>query len=84
MVAKKDVGNIMHKEPTKASETHYFDEWAKKTSLFQNWEEMKGDVLRHKWYESEKVGHDIGWDRALINWMLRIRNRRISKQPPSR
>ena len=60
----------MNKEPTKATDTH-FDEWAKKTSLFQQWEEMKCDVERHKWYESEKAGRDIGWERAAVDWMIR-------------
>ena len=33
---------------------------------------MKQDVLLHKWYESERAGHDIGWDRAFVDWNLRV------------
>jgi hypothetical protein len=29
--------------------------------------------LRHKWLESEKLGHDIGFERALLDWMLKHR-----------
>ena len=31
---------------------------------------MKQEIMTHKWYESEKAGHDIGWDRALVDWMI--------------
>ena len=52
------------------------DGWLEETSLFQHWSAMKQDILRHKWCESEKAGHDIGWDRASVDWMVRqSRNR---------
>ena len=28
-------------------------------------------ILRHKWFESEKAGHDIGYDVAVIDWTLK-------------
>lgn len=59
-------------------ESLHFEEWARKTALFREWEQMKEDILRHKWFESEKAGHDVGWDRALVDYNLRIRNRRKS------
>lgn len=30
------------------------------------------DIRRHKWFESQRVGHDIGWDRAVVDWTLRF------------
>ena len=27
------------------------------------------EINRHKWFESEKAGIDIGWERALISWI---------------
>lgn len=56
-----------------AGDTHHFEEWARKTSLFREWDELKEDVLRHKWFESEKAGHDVGWDRALVRYNLHVR-----------
>lgn len=32
------------------------------------------EILRHKWLESEKAGHDIGIDHAQIDWRLRHRS----------
>jgi hypothetical protein len=51
------------------------DAWVESTLLVRQWREMKQQVLLHKWYESEKVGHDIGWDRALVDWMVRYGSR---------
>ena len=46
--------------------------WLKNTSLFRQWDSMKREILLHKYYESEKAGHDIGWDRAAVDWMIRF------------
>ncbi len=32
------------------------------------------EILRHKWLESEKAGHDIGFDLAMVDWNLRYRS----------
>jgi hypothetical protein len=42
--------------------------------------------LRHKWIESEKQGRDIGFEKALLDWMLKHRTtwrqaRTASKSP---
>ena len=49
----------------------YSNQWVKNTRLFRQWDEIKHEIKLHKWYESEKAGHDIGWDRATIDWMVR-------------
>ncbi len=28
----------------------------------------RAEVLRFKWLQSEKVGHDIGFEKALVQW----------------
>jgi hypothetical protein len=32
------------------------------------------EILKHKWIESEKVGHDIGLGFAQIDWYLKHRS----------
>lgn len=32
---------------------------------------MKVEIERHKWYESEKVGHDVGYEFAMIDWFIK-------------
>ncbi len=46
--------------------------WLERSLLVARWRAMKQDVLLHKWYESERAGHDIGWDRAFVDWNLRV------------
>ena len=29
------------------------------------------EILRHKWYESEKMGHDIGFELAQVDWRIK-------------
>jgi hypothetical protein len=39
--------------------------------IYQFFLAMKTEVDRHKWIESEKAGHDVGIEFALIDWALR-------------
>jgi hypothetical protein len=32
------------------------------------------EILCHKWIESEKVGYDIGFERALVDWIMKYRS----------
>lgn len=36
---------------------------------------QKEEILKHKWYESEKAGRDIGFARALIDWTLKFKSK---------
>ena len=45
--------------------------WVHETALFQRSRQIKEEINRHKWYESERAGHDIGWDRAAVDWLVR-------------
>ncbi|HEY3897677.1 MAG TPA: DUF4032 domain-containing protein [Chthoniobacter sp.] len=33
----------------------------------------RDEILRHKWFESERAGHDIGFEHALLDWVARHR-----------
>ena len=48
-------------------------ETAFRSSLYQEFLAEREEILRHKWLESEKVGFDVGFERALLDW---IRNHR--------
>ena len=47
--------------------------FADKSSLYQEFLQEREEILKHKWLESEKAGRDIGFERALLDW---IRNHR--------
>jgi hypothetical protein len=48
-------------------------ELLKRSRMFQEFLAERDEVLRHKWLESEKAGYDIGFERALIDWMVKHR-----------
>ena len=42
--------------------------------LYKEFLAEREEILRHKWIESEKVGHDIGFEKALLDWIVRFRS----------
>ncbi|MBH55137.1 MAG: hypothetical protein CMI18_12440 [Opitutaceae bacterium] len=47
--------------------------FARKSSLYQEFLAERDEILKHKWIESQKAGYDIGFEKALLDW---IRNHR--------
>lgn len=45
------------------------DPLATSSSLYAEFLAEKDEILRHKWIESEKAGRDIGFERALLDWI---------------
>ena len=41
--------------------------------LYQEFLAEREEILRHKWIESEKAGHDIGFEKALLDWIVMFR-----------
>ena len=44
-----------------------------KSTLYKRYLAEREEVLRHKWLESERLGRDIGFERALMDWVLNHR-----------
>lgn len=42
-------------------------------SPYQSFLAERDEILRHKWIESEKAGHDIGFEAALFDWVTNCR-----------
>jgi hypothetical protein len=42
--------------------------------LYKEFLAERDEILRHKWIESEKVGRDIGFEKALLDWILKYRS----------
>jgi hypothetical protein len=58
------------------------EDWVKNSSLYQEFLAEREEILKHKWIESEKTGHDIGFERALTDWIVKHRSKwRRSRQP---
>ena len=46
----------------------------KNSVLYKEFLAEREEILRHKWIESEKSGQDIGFERALLDWILKYRS----------
>jgi len=54
------------------------------SSLYREFQAEREEILKHKWIESEKAGRDIGFERALTDWIIKHRSKwRKSRQPVS-
>ena len=47
----------------------------KDSSLYREFQAEREEILKHKWIESEKAGHDIGFEQALTDWIVRYRSK---------
>lgn len=65
-----DKDNKMPPASTHAESRHSF---AQRSSLYQEFLAEREEILRHKWIESEKAGKDIGFERALLDWIRKHR-----------
>lgn len=45
------------------------------SSLYREFQAEREEILRHKWIESEKAGYDIGFERALTDWIIHHRSK---------
>ena len=53
----------------------------KNSSLYREFQAEREEILKHKWIESEKAGYDIGFERALTDWIIIYRSKwRKAKQ----
>jgi hypothetical protein len=56
----------------------------RKSSLYREFEAEKEEIMKYKWIESQKAGHDIGFERALTDWIIKHRSKwRRSRQQPA-
>jgi hypothetical protein len=49
-------------------------ELVKNSVLYKEFLAERQEILCHKWIESEKAGYDIGFERALIDWVVKYRS----------
>lgn len=43
------------------------------SKLYKEFLAERDEILKHKWLESEKAGEDIGFEKALVNWVTNHR-----------
>ena len=48
--------------------------FVKNSVLYKEFLAEREEVLKHKWIESEKAGTDIGFEKALLDWIVKHRS----------
>ena len=49
------------------------EELVRSSALYKEFLAEREEILRHKWLESEKAKQDIGFERALLDWIVKHR-----------
>jgi hypothetical protein len=57
-----------------SQKTEPSDDLLKSSVLYQEFLAERDEILKHKWIESEKVGYDIGFEKALLDWIVKHRS----------
>ena len=58
----------------KSNEPGQSRDFVKRSALYQEFLAEREEILRHKWLESERLGYDIGFERALLDWIRKHRD----------
>ena len=59
--------------PNENVETSTRDDFLRNSTLYKEFQAEREEILKHKWIESEKAGYDIGFERALTDWIVKHR-----------
>ena len=52
--------------------------------LYRHFQAQREEIMKHKWFESEKAGCDIGFERALTDWLIKHRSQWLKRQQEPR
>lgn len=63
----KDSGEMTTAQPEQTA-------FVKNSVLYKEFLAEREEILKHKWIESEKAGTDIGFERALLDWIVKHRS----------
>ena len=44
------------------------------SDLYKAFLEEREHILKNKWFMSEKAGHDVGFEKALMDWVCNHRS----------
>jgi hypothetical protein len=64
----------MKEEPDMSSSEGDQAQFVKESALYKEFLAERAEILKHKWIESEKAGKDIGFERALLDWIVKHRS----------
>ena len=57
-------------------------ELVKESLLYKEFLAEREEILRHKWIQSEQAGCDVGFEKALLDWIVKHRSAWRSQRHP--
>ena len=54
--------------------TYLDNDFMHNSSVYKEFLAERNEILKHKWIESEKAGSDIGFEKALLDWIQKHRS----------
>jgi len=64
----------MKETPEMPSSEADHSHFVKNSVLYKEFLAERAEILKHKWIESEKAGRDIGFEKALLDWVVKHRS----------
>ena len=64
----------MKEEPDMPTSEAEQAQFVRESALYKEFLAERAEILKHKWIESEKAGKDIGFERALLDWIVKHRS----------
>ena len=64
----------MKNTPDVTAAQEHQSQFVKNSVLYKEFLAEREEILKHKWIESEKAGTDIGFERALLDWIVKHRS----------
>jgi hypothetical protein len=64
----------MKDNPQMPSSEKDHSQFVKNSVLYKEFLAERAEILKHKWIESEKAGRDIGFEKALLDWIVKHRS----------
>jgi hypothetical protein len=64
----------MKEDPEMPSAVEDQSQFVKNSVLYKEFLAERAEILKHKWIESEKAGKDIGFEKALLDWIVKHRS----------
>ena len=66
-----NVTRILSAESAETEGQRSADNLVKQSLLYRAFRAEHEEILKHKWYESEKRGRDIGFELARVDWRIK-------------
>ncbi len=50
------------------------------TSVYKEYLAMRNEIDRHKWFESERAGKDVGFIWAFMDWTIKFKTKWLKER----